>query len=166
MEMREGLGAAIPSKRWLLIRKHTRHPADLISAKHDEAMMHNKITLIGTMADRPQEMYDPDANRCVLISLIMLPPPDAPPTHWGLTFDLRPPGSGSGWPVGDDTFLVIGHYPLLVEKCLQSLHKGDVICVEGRLVLTLLRSDGDIVPLAEILASDVILLTKDVSHSS
>jgi hypothetical protein len=53
---------------------------------------------------------------------------------------------------------VICRDQLLVERCLQSLHKGDVICIEGRLVLTLLRSDGDLVPLAEILASDVIPL--------
>jgi hypothetical protein len=47
---------------------------------------------------------------------------------------------------------------LLAERCLNALHVGDLICVEGRLVLTLLRSDGNLVPLAEILASDVILL--------
>lgn len=128
--------------------------------------MYNKITLIGTMADHPQAKYDPDANLSVCISLIVPPPPDAFPTYWGLVFDLRPPGSGSGWPTGDDTFLVIVRDPELVERCLQSLHKGDVICVEGRLVLTLLRSDGDIVPLAEVLASDVILLTKDANYSS
>lgn len=122
--------------------------------------MYNKITLIGTVAERPQEMYDPDGNRCVCISLNVPPPPDAPPTHWGLVFDLRPSGCGSGWPVGDETFPVICRTQLLVEKCLQSLHEGNIICVEGRLVLTLLRSGGDLVPLAEILASDVILLTE------
>jgi hypothetical protein len=31
--------------------------------------MYNKITLIGTVADRPQEMYHPDGNLCVRISL-------------------------------------------------------------------------------------------------
>jgi single-stranded DNA-binding protein len=120
--------------------------------------MYNKITLIGTMAERPQEMYDPDGNRCACISLNVPPPSDAPPTYWGLVFDLRPPGCGSGWPVGDATFLVVCRVQLLIEKCLQSLHKGDVVCVEGRLVLTLLCSDEDLVPLAEILASEVILL--------
>jgi len=121
--------------------------------------MYNRITLVGTMADRPQEMYDPDASRWVCISLNVLPPPDAPPTHWGLVFDLRSPD----WPVGDETFLVICRDHVLVEKCLKSLQKGDVICVEGRLVLTLLRSEGQLLPLAEILASDVIPLTE---HSS
>jgi hypothetical protein len=116
--------------------------------------MYNRITLIGTMVDRPQEMYDTDANRYISISLKVPPPPDAPPTHWGGVYDLR----GPDWPTGDDTFLVICRDLLLVKKCLKVLHKGDLIGVEGRLVLTLLRSDGDLVPLAEILASEVILL--------
>ena len=118
--------------------------------------MYNKIILIGTMIDHPQEMYDTDARRCICISLKVLPPPDAPPTHWGLIFDLRDPD----WPIGDDTFLVICRDPLLVEKCLKSFSKGDVVCVEGRLVLTQLRSGGDLLPLAEILASEVLLLSE------
>jgi single-stranded DNA-binding protein len=121
--------------------------------------MYNRITLIGTITKNPQEMFDPDGNEAALISLKVPPPPDAPPTHWGLVYDLRAPD----WPVGDDTFLVICQDRLLIERCLKSLHKGDVVCVEGRLVLTLLRTNGDLVPLAEILANDVILLTK---HSS
>jgi hypothetical protein len=120
--------------------------------------MYNKMTLIGTMKDHPHEMYDTDAHRYVYMSISIPPPPDAPPTHWAGIYDLRPPGNGSGWSVGDDTFLVICRDPLLIETCLQSLHKGDLICIEGRLVLTLLESDADVVPLAEILASNVLLL--------
>ncbi len=116
--------------------------------------MYNRITLIGAMVGRPQEMYDADANRYVYISLKVTPPPDAPPTYWGGVYDLRDPD----WPLGDDTFLVICRDLLLAERCLKSLHKGDLVCIEGRLVLTLLRSDADLVPLAEILASDVLLL--------
>jgi single-stranded DNA-binding protein len=124
--------------------------------------MCNRITLIGTLADHPQEKFDPDGNCAVLLSLKVPPPPDAPPTHWGLVYDLRSPD----WPTGEDTFLIICRERVLVEKCLQSLHKGDLIGVEGRLVLTYLSSDGDIVPLAEILASDVILLTEHPGLSS
>jgi hypothetical protein len=116
--------------------------------------MHNRITLIGTMADHPQEMYDTDANRYVYISLNVPPPPDAPPTHWGGIYDLRDPD----WPRGDDTFLIICRDSLLIETCLKSLRKGDLVCIEGRLVLTLLRNSNDLVPLAEILASTVLLL--------
>jgi len=121
--------------------------------------MHNRITLIGTLADHPQESIDPDGNRAALLSLKVPPPPDAPPTYWGLVYDLRSPD----WPTGEDTFLVIYRERELVEWCFQSVHKDDLICVEGRLVLTFLNSDGDLVPLAEILASDVILLRE---HSS
>lgn len=71
-----------------------------------------------------------------------------------LCYDLRDPD----WPRGDDTFLIICHDSLLIEMCLKPLHKGDMICIEGRLVLTLLRSGTDLVPLAEILASTVLLL--------
>lgn len=110
--------------------------------------------MIGTVKDHPQEIYDTDANRYVHLSLKVPPPPDAPRTHWGGIFDLR----GPDWPTGDDTFLVICRDRLLAERCLNDLHTGDLICVEGRLVLTLLHCYGDIVPLAEILASDVILL--------
>src|SRR5438309_1960259 len=31
--------------------------------------IYNRVTLIGTIADRPQEMYDTDANRYVYMSL-------------------------------------------------------------------------------------------------
>ena len=116
--------------------------------------MYNRITLIGTMADHPQEMYDADANRYVYISLHVPPPPDAPPTHWGGIYDLRNPD----WPRGDDMFLIICRDSLLVEMCLKSLHKGDLVCIEGRLVLTLLNSDNDLVPVAEILANTALLL--------
>jgi single-stranded DNA-binding protein len=125
--------------------------------------MYNRITLVGTIVDDPQEKYDPDANRAVCIALKVPPPPDAPPTHWGLVFDMH---SGSDWPTGDDTFLVICRNNLLGERCLQSLQEGDLVCVEGRLVLTLLNSDGTQVPLAEILASEVILLSRNASPSS
>lgn len=124
--------------------------------------MHNRITLIGTLADHPQERVDPDGNRAALLSLKVPPPPDAPPTYWGLVYDLRSPD----WPTGEDTFLVICRERVLVERCFQSVHKGDLICVEGRLVLTFLRSHGALVPLAEILASDVILLTEHSSSPS
>jgi hypothetical protein len=116
--------------------------------------MYNKITLIGTLIDHPEEMYDTDANRCMYFSLNVPPPPDAPPTHWGLHFDLRI----RDWPRGDGIFLVISRDLLLVERYLSSLHKGDMVCVEGRLVLTPLRALGELVPLAEILASEIILL--------
>jgi hypothetical protein len=124
--------------------------------------MYNRITLVGIMADHPREMYDTDANRYICLSLQVLPPPDAPPTHWGGIYDLRAPN----WTAGEDTFLVICRDPLLVKRCGTSLHKGDVVCVEGRLVLTYLRCSRDPVPLAEILASDVIVLTEHSSLSS
>ncbi len=59
----------------------------------------------------------------------------------------------------DDTFLVICRDPFLIEKCPNVLHKSDLVCVKGRLVLTLVRSGEDLVPLAEILVSDVILVS-------
>jgi Single-strand binding protein family len=121
--------------------------------------MYNKVILIGTMADRPQEMYDTDVHRHVYISLKVSPPSDAVPTYWGGVYDLR----DSDWPIGADTFPVICRDPLLVERCLKSFNKGDIVCVEGRLVLTVLRSDRDLVPLVEILASEVLLLSE---HSS
>lgn len=120
--------------------------------------MYNRIILIGTIVDDPEEIYAPDASRAVYLSLKVSLPPDASPTYWGLIYDLRPPGLSSGWTVGDDTFLVICRDSLLIERCLRSFHKADVVCVEGRLVLTLLRCDGEPVPLAEILANDVIPL--------
>lgn len=116
--------------------------------------MYNRITLIGTIVDHPEEMYDMNGNRHVYLSLNIPPPPDAPPTYWGGIYDLHNPDRSAG----DDTFPVICRDPLLIERCLNVLHKNDLICVEGRLVLTLLRSERDLVPLAEILASDVILL--------
>ncbi|HTI13737.1 MAG TPA: hypothetical protein VL461_04080 [Dictyobacter sp.] len=54
---------------------------------------------------------------------------------------------------------MIGQDPALVERCLRSLQKGTVVCIEGRLVLTLLRGREGLLPLAEILAHDVIPLT-------
>jgi single-stranded DNA-binding protein len=122
--------------------------------------MYNRITLIGTLTDHPQERIDPHGNGAALLSLKVPPPPDAPPTYWGLVYDVR----SSDWPTGEDTFLVICRDRLLRERCVQDLHQGDIICVEGRLVLTLLRSNGDLVPLAEILASEVILLTRHTSE--
>lgn len=116
--------------------------------------MLNRITLIGTMMDDPGILYDPNGSRCVYFSLNVPPPHYAPPTYWGMVFDLR----GPDWPTGEDSFLVICRDVVLVEKCVNSLHKDDLVCIEGRLVLTHLRSDADLVPLAEILASDVILL--------
>jgi hypothetical protein len=110
--------------------------------------------LIGTLIDHPQDTYDTDANKVLSISLKVAPPPDAPPTYWGVIYDLRSPD----WPRGDDTFLIISRDLLLIDRCMQSLHKGDLVCVEGRLVLTLLRSGGDLVPLAEILANEIIQL--------
>lgn len=124
--------------------------------------MYNRITLIGMLTDDPQERIDPDGNRAALLSLKVPPPTDAPPTYWGLVYDLRSPD----WPTGEDTFLVICRDRALMERCLHSFHQGDVACVEGRLVLTCLRSNGDLVPLAEILASDVILLTEHTSPPS
>lgn len=118
--------------------------------------MYNRITLVGILMDHPQEMFDPDGNRAVLLELKVPPPADAPPTHWGLVFDLR----GPQWPTGEETFLVVCRERVLLERCLSSFHQGDLLCVEGRLVLTFLHSDGAIVPLAEILASDVMLLTE------
>lgn len=124
--------------------------------------MYNRITLIGMLTDDPQERIDPDGNWAALLSLKVPPPPDAPPTYWGLVYDLRSPD----WPTGEDTFLVICRDRLLIERCLQFFYQGDAVCVEGRLVLTFLRSDSDLVPLAEILASDVILLTEHTSGRS
>jgi single-stranded DNA-binding protein len=119
--------------------------------------MYNRIILIGSLVDHPQDYYDPDGNKFLCMQIKVPPPPDAPPTYWGTIYDLR----GLDWPRGEDTFLVICRDHLLVERCLQTLRKGDVVCVEGRLVLTLLRSEGELLPLAEILASDVFLLTED-----
>lgn len=124
--------------------------------------MYNRITLIGMLTDDPQERIDPDSNRAALLSLKVPPPTDVPPTYWGLVYDLRSPD----WPTGEDTFLVICRDRALIERCLHSFHQGDVACVKGRLVLTCLHSNGDLVPLAEILASDVILLTEHTSPPS
>jgi hypothetical protein len=121
--------------------------------------MYNQITLVGTMTEHPKEMFDPTGKQAAIISLQVSLPPDAQPTYWGLVYDLRSPD----WPTGSDIFLVICREPLLIEKCLRSLQKGDVICVEGCLVLTLLRSHEDLVPLAEILASNIVLITKAAS---
>jgi single-stranded DNA-binding protein len=115
--------------------------------------MYNSITLIGTLVDRPQPLYDPDANKAAVFSLHVALPADAPATYWGLLFDLR----GPEWTVGEEHFLVVCRNPALVEHCLYSLQKGDVVCVEGRLVVTLLNSEGTDVPLAEILAHKVIV---------
>src|SRR5579859_156010 len=133
-------------------------------AEQEKVLLHSWLVnwywdKVGTMADHPPKIYHPDANKYVSISLKVPSPPNAPPTYWGLVYDLRSPD----WPVGHDTFLVICREHSLVDKCLESFHKGDVVCIEGSLVLTLLPSDGDLVPLAEILACDVILLTE---HSS
>ncbi len=124
--------------------------------------MYNRITLIGMLADDPRAKIDPDGNQVALLSLKVPPPTDAPPAYWGLVFDLRSPG----WSTGEDTFLIICRDRTLIERCLHRFHQGDIACVEGRLVLTYLRSDGDLVPLAEILASDVILLAEHTSPSS
>lgn len=124
--------------------------------------MYNKITLIGPLADVPEKLSDPDGNIVVCMQLKVAPPADAPPTYWGVTYDLRTPE----WTVGEETFLVICRDPLLIEKCLQSLHKGDLVCAEGRLVLTQLLEGETLLYLAEILASDVILLTEDASKRS
>jgi hypothetical protein len=115
--------------------------------------MYNRIILIGSVVDHPEASYDIDGNKFLCLQIKVPPPPDAPPTYWGMVYDLR----FHDWPVGEDTFLVICRDPFLVERCLQSLQKGDLVCVEGRLVLTLLRSEGELLPLAEILANDVIL---------
>lgn len=119
--------------------------------------MYNSITLIGTLVDRPQAIYDPDANKAAVFSLYVALPADAPPTYWGLLFDVR----GPEWTVGEEHFLVVCRDATLVEHCLHSLQKGDIICVEGRLVVTLLHSEGTDVPLAEILAHKVIVLGGD-----
>ncbi len=122
--------------------------------------MYNRITLIGILTDHPQQNIDPDGNGAVLLSLKVPPPPDAPPTYWGLVYDLRSPD----WSTGEDTFLVICRDHSLIERCLQFFHQGDLVCIEGRLVLTHLLSDGNLVPLAEILANDVILLRECASE--
>ncbi|HZO73627.1 MAG TPA: single-stranded DNA-binding protein [Ktedonobacteraceae bacterium] len=125
-------------------------------------MMYNKVTLIGQLADLPEKLYDPDGNVVVCMQLKVSPPSDAPPTYWGVTYDLRTPQ----WTVGEETFMVICRAPLLIERCLQSLHKDDLVCVEGRLVLTQLLNGEDLLYLAEILASDVILLTEHADKRS
>lgn len=124
--------------------------------------MYNKITLIGPLAYLPEKLYDPDGNIVVCMQLKVAPPSDAPPTYWGVTYDLRTPE----WPVGEETFMVICRDPLLIERCLQSLREGDLVCVEGRLVLTQLLKGETLLYLAEILASDVILLTEHISKRS
>jgi hypothetical protein len=119
-------------------------------------IMYNRITLIGTIVDHFKLIFDPFGERTLFFELHVSLPPDAPPTHWGLVYDLR--GPGGAYPVGNEDVPIICRKPLLTERCFQSFHKGDLVCVEGRLVLTLLRSDADLVPLAEILASDVLLI--------
>jgi hypothetical protein len=116
--------------------------------------MYNKITLIGMLTDHPKEIYDTDANKFLCILLKVSPPPDSPPTYWGVEYDLRAPD----WPRGDDTFLVISRDLLLIERCIKTLHKGDIICVEGRLVLTPFLVNRNLVPLAEILTHEILLL--------
>lgn len=122
--------------------------------------MHNRITLIGTTLTEPEFIYDPAGNKAVTMSPSVPPHPDAPPTPWGLVFDMRAPGAPDDWPTGDDAFLVVCRDSALVERVLQSVHPGDLLYVEGRLVLTQmsLRTGGDVVPLAEILASEVLVL--------
>jgi hypothetical protein len=112
------------------------------------------LTLIGTLVDRPELLYDPDANKAAVFSLHVVLPADAPATYWGLLFDLR----GPEWTVEEEHFLVVCRDPALVEYCSHSLQRGDVVCVEGRLVVTLFNSEGTDVPLAEILARQVIVL--------
>jgi hypothetical protein len=114
--------------------------------------MFNRITLVGTMADGPGEMYDTGGNKHAVFSLKVSPPADAPQPYWSGVYDLRCPEH--------DTFLVICRDPLLVGSVLEACYKDDVVCVEGRLVLTLLRCGGDNVPLVEVLASEVVLLLK------
>ena len=124
--------------------------------------MYNKITLIGPLADLPEKLYDPDGNIVVCLRLKVSSPADAPPTYWGLTYDLRTPE----WTIGEATFMVVCRDSLLLEKCLQSFSKDDLVCVEGHLVLTQLLNGEAILYLAEILASEVILLAEDAGKRS
>ena len=117
-------------------------------------MMYDKIIVVGTMTDAPQELYDTNGHKFVSMSLAISTSSDAPQSYWEGVYDVRT----SERPVGGTLLVVICREPLLIEKCLRSLHKGDLTCVEGRLVLTSLRCDGDIVPLAELLANEILLL--------
>lgn len=116
--------------------------------------MLNRITLIGIVKEHSEAMYDPDGHKFMTLWLTVPPPSDAPPTYWGMHYDIRNPD----WPTGEGAFIIVIREPALVEKCLQLLHQGALVCIEGRLVLTGMRVDGVILPLAEILASGVTSL--------
>jgi|SRR5579871_1808193 single-stranded DNA-binding protein len=122
-------------------------------------MMYNKITLIGSIAGDPEHYYDPSGDKYLCFQLTVPPPPDDPQTYWGMVYDLRAPGTQDGWPTGDDTFQVICREPALTKRWIDNLQKGDILCVEGRLVLTLFRSEGELLRLPEILASDIIRIS-------
>lgn len=115
--------------------------------------MLNRIMLIGTVLEQPDFSYDPHGDKVVTLSLSVPPPSDAPPTYLAVSNDIR--GFGApGWTTGDDAFLVVCRDEALSEQTLQSVQTGDLVYVEGQLVLTLLH----LLPLAEILASDVVVL--------
>ncbi len=115
--------------------------------------MLNRITLIGTVKYDLNELYEPDGTIMVRIHVIVPPPLDAPLSD-ASTMDLGYPES----PDRNDDFLVICRGSTLVEKSVQSLRKGDLVCIEGRLVLTTFRVGDYFWQLHEILASEVIPL--------
>lgn len=130
--------------------------------------MYNKIILVGTVDDSPVDSlevsYDLDGDEFLRFSLKVPPPPDAPCTHWRGIYNLRTPDKKR--PVGDDNFMIICRDHVLIEKCVSSLKKGDIVCVEGRLTLTELRVGYDDVPLVEILAHDIVAITEIPKISS
>lgn len=108
--------------------------------------MYNKVMLIGRVIEGPEPFYEPMGAEVFWMKLKVPLPADAPPTYWGLVYDVR---CGQQFTKGDESFLIICRDPLLFEQWVGSLKREDVVCVEGRLVLTNVRSDGDLVPLAE-----------------
>jgi hypothetical protein len=120
----------------------------------------NTIRLIGSVIEGPEPLYEPTGAELFWMKMKVPLPADAAPTYWYLVYDVR---CGQHFTRGDETFLVICRDPLLFERWACSLKRGDVVCVEGRLVLTELRCDGDLVPLAEILAETMNLLSDSSS---
>ncbi len=115
--------------------------------------MLNRITLIGIVKYDLSELYEPDGAIMARIHVIVPPPPDAPRSDASRA-DMGYPES----PDRNNDFLVICRGSALVRKCVESLHKGDLVYIEGRLVLTTFRVGDYFWQLHEILASEVIPL--------
>ena len=123
--------------------------------------MYNKITLIGSIVEGPKAYYEPSGAEMFWMEINVSLPSDAPHTYWGIVYDMQTP---QGYTKGDETFLVICRDPTLFQRWVDTLKKGNVVCIEGRLAVTNLQiphnSDYISVQLHEILAHDIILLAE------